>query len=356
MVLTRRGHKARMMVTRLPNEIITEIVRAAPKADQATLCRVSKFFHSLVLPVLNRVVEPARGNRNNIVLAGFCSALIADPGRAHVIRSFTFFAHGLPTKTLDVLVQAMNLMSRLEHLSINHPSSLMLSKLSLLTFPGLLSFHCPHVYERNGANMVAGLLTRHPTLIRIQLRSPPVPISLPNLQYFDGFARSIPLITTQSLRAVRLVWDPATQNFDDIFMALLPLRDFALPFVSSHVYCTGNYKQILPSLARRMPHTTSLQIVPSLLLNDEIVNHVTQWLPELRHLVYLALDHIPYSPKPRLSIANPQVTVQAWAKACPTLEGCSLVDSAWRKVDGTWQGYSLEDFRIHTGFSEYVIT
>ncbi|KAJ7619894.1 hypothetical protein B0H17DRAFT_1340776 [Mycena rosella] len=55
MVLTRRAHKA---ISRwLPNETITEIVQAAPRSDQASLCRVSKLFRDLCLPILYRVVE-----------------------------------------------------------------------------------------------------------------------------------------------------------------------------------------------------------------------------------------------------------------------------------------------------------
>jgi hypothetical protein len=83
MVLTRRGYKA---ISRwLPNEIITEIVCAVPWADQASLCRVSKLFHGICLPVLYRVVQlkSARG------ITSFCNTVPSNPAIAGYVRSLT---------------------------------------------------------------------------------------------------------------------------------------------------------------------------------------------------------------------------------------------------------------------------
>jgi hypothetical protein len=41
----------------LPNEIITQIIQASSASDQAALCRTSRLFHALGVPVLYRVVE-----------------------------------------------------------------------------------------------------------------------------------------------------------------------------------------------------------------------------------------------------------------------------------------------------------
>ncbi|KAJ6585584.1 hypothetical protein B0H19DRAFT_1110224, partial [Mycena capillaripes] len=55
MVLTRRQDKA--ILRWLPNEIISEIIQAAPTADRAALCQASKLFHSIGVSVLYRAVD-----------------------------------------------------------------------------------------------------------------------------------------------------------------------------------------------------------------------------------------------------------------------------------------------------------
>jgi hypothetical protein len=68
-----------------PNEVIEQIVQAAPPADRASLCRVSKLIHDLSLPILNRTVELYEYNS----AGAFCCALIEDPSRGDAIRSFS---------------------------------------------------------------------------------------------------------------------------------------------------------------------------------------------------------------------------------------------------------------------------
>ncbi|KAJ7773641.1 hypothetical protein DFH07DRAFT_1057176 [Mycena maculata] len=359
MVLTRRGHKARMMITRwLPNEIIIEIVRATPrKADQAALCRVSKLFHSLALPVLNRVVKV----RNNTITA-FCTALIADPTRADVIRSFTFVDYGRGPRTVspvDLLFEAMNLMHLLEHLSIDfkftsYPVS---SGLSLLTFPRISSckFGGRYKLDPTDADIVAHFFTRHPTITRLHIYFALTRISLPNLHSFDGFAPSIPMITAQGLKAARLAWTDGSITADNIFTTLNSLTNPVLPFVSSHTFYTRAYTTVLPSLSMQMPHTTTLEIRLAPILPDNgIINHLTQCLPRLNHLVYLAL-HCVFPRANQHYVPDPWAIVQTWANHCPTLEACSLFDNTWKKVDGSWLEYPKDDFRDQAGLSVFEI-
>jgi hypothetical protein len=68
-----------------PNEVIEQIVQAAPPADRASLCRVSKLIHDLSLPILNRTVELYEYNS----AGAFCCALIENPSRGDAIRSFS---------------------------------------------------------------------------------------------------------------------------------------------------------------------------------------------------------------------------------------------------------------------------
>ncbi|KAJ7675138.1 hypothetical protein B0H17DRAFT_1207877 [Mycena rosella] len=71
----RRAYKA--ISQWLPNEVLTEIIQAATQEDQASLCRVSKLFHALSLPVLNRTVRLA----HYASASAFSSAIIENPTR-----------------------------------------------------------------------------------------------------------------------------------------------------------------------------------------------------------------------------------------------------------------------------------
>ncbi|KAJ7100512.1 hypothetical protein C8R44DRAFT_888321 [Mycena epipterygia] len=104
MVLTRRAHKA---ISRwLPNEVLTEIIEVVPNlADRASLCRVSKLFHALCLPILYRVVH-LDVNLHSAVT--FSSSLKENPARAdairHLIVTSTMYYRGPATflPSLDV--------------------------------------------------------------------------------------------------------------------------------------------------------------------------------------------------------------------------------------------------------------
>ncbi|KAF7353954.1 hypothetical protein MVEN_01081800 [Mycena venus] len=83
MVLTRRAYKA---ISRwLPNEVISEIIQAAPPSDQAALCRTSQLFHALGVPMLYRIVVLCHYES----IEGFCSTVLANPSKfAGLVRSF----------------------------------------------------------------------------------------------------------------------------------------------------------------------------------------------------------------------------------------------------------------------------
>ncbi|KAJ7490808.1 hypothetical protein FB451DRAFT_1389566 [Mycena latifolia] len=83
MVLTRRAYKA---ISRwLPSEIILEIIQAAPQADRASLCRVSKLFHALGLPVLYRVVHL----QTRASAEAFGPTVLSNIALGPLVRSFT---------------------------------------------------------------------------------------------------------------------------------------------------------------------------------------------------------------------------------------------------------------------------
>jgi hypothetical protein len=67
-----------------PNEILTEILRAVPQSDQTALCRVSKLFHALCLPILYRVVHL----KDLKSIDSFCSSVLSNATARESLRSF----------------------------------------------------------------------------------------------------------------------------------------------------------------------------------------------------------------------------------------------------------------------------
>ncbi|KAJ6510755.1 hypothetical protein C8R45DRAFT_395776 [Mycena sanguinolenta] len=207
MVLTRRAHRRRMDISRwLPNEVIVQIIQHSAQADQAILARASKLFHDLCLPILYRVVKIADFPDT---IASFHSAIIENPSRADVVRSFTLVRphdnlnHFSIQSRRDLLIATLKLMLNLDHLSVSRMALNEYYRRILLAecnFPRLSS--CDIWVPRYSsttppADLVAGFLARHPNLKRVHLHShpamdvdvePSVRISLPNLEYYAGDA------------------------------------------------------------------------------------------------------------------------------------------------------------------------
>ncbi|KAJ7500505.1 hypothetical protein B0H11DRAFT_1995587 [Mycena galericulata] len=373
---TRDKYEERMDITRwFPNEVITDIVESAARNDQATLCRVSKLFHNLSLPVLTRAVVVRRDSLDS--LSAFCSALIANPSRADAVRSFTFWDAETAgdSERVDVLLfEAMNLMSGLEHLSLFRAEDIYRlepgtfssigSKLPCLTFPRLLGFQITLQFRSDGISpedLIAVFSTRHPTLTLLRIGfgsdviSPSARISLPRLQCFEGTARRLPATVAHGLRAVRLQWDSRTKIHSDlIILALKGLTN--VNTISSHDWwTTHDCMSLFTSLSKHMPHTSSLQLrILDLGTANETERIITECLPLFNRLAYIALEcvHIVFA-VPTSDADRSRSTLNAWVNACPTLKACYLHDAAWAKVDGAWQNFSTEDFRIQAGLSVF---
>ncbi|KAJ7454634.1 hypothetical protein B0H11DRAFT_1926461 [Mycena galericulata] len=302
MVLTRSVRKARSreIARWLPDELITEIIRNISKADQANLCRVSKLFRSLTLPVLNRDVALYVGN--GPVLDAFCSALLANPARADAIRSFTLWDDG-PFTISDQTFQAMKLMTRLEHLGAVHQMT---------------------------------------------------PEEVPDEDFGEGTSKLVPGLAASNLGAFRLEWISSPPwvlgelTIDETIVALNSLTTSSSPFVSAHDCLLGSAdtKELLRCLSTHMPHTMSRASA-----GDESIDHVTEYLPRFNRLAFLSLDCI--YPRSPIAVDRTWAAVQTWATACPTLGACNVYGSAWRKVDRIWQEYSVEEFLVQAGVSEF---
>ncbi|KAJ7625817.1 hypothetical protein FB45DRAFT_1060433 [Roridomyces roridus] len=269
MVLTRSQRKALSSLTRrLPNELLIEIIDNVLESDLASLCRVSKLLHALTLPFLNRAIVLVVYYRAPFM--AFCSALVANPTRGSAIRSLTIRPRStVSDRELDLLVEAMKLMSRLEELHLSVAA--LCPKLSLLTFPRLLTCEFRFIPS---CHDVVQFLTRHATITHLTVRlgaaytnSPDIPtISLPGLVHLEASSHIFKRVVSQNIPAMRLFWshpaDIHRANFvDQTVLAFKALTNAEAPFISyQHLVdmCGVGCTDILDSLSRHMQHTTSL--------------------------------------------------------------------------------------------------
>ncbi|KAJ7675123.1 hypothetical protein B0H17DRAFT_1081525 [Mycena rosella] len=305
-----------------PYEIITQIMEATPRADQASLCRVSSMFHDLCVPLLYSVVQIC--HRHNAL--AFYSALVENPKVLESIRSCSFFSTG--PMTSNILLQSINLMPRLEHLTTHDDRVL-----QTCTVPSLISCRIGLKRPVPEANIIASFLTRHPALARVRVdivsrfQPPSVPISLPNLQRFDGPACFIPLMLSRGLAEARLRWHPgetySNTDIDRIFAALHSLTSPEIPFFSSYEYYNDLGIPIVTAASIHLPHTRTLRVrnaTPWTLNDLGIIRHITTCLPRFAAVVYLAVNFDDGS----LGISAERATVEAWTEAFLTLEAYCL--------------------------------
>ncbi|KAF7341921.1 hypothetical protein MSAN_02048000 [Mycena sanguinolenta] len=151
----------------LPNELLVQIIQHSPAGKQAILCRLSRLFHDLCVPVLYRVVEI----KDSDSVALFCSAIIANPSRAGAVRSFTVDVSRSRIEHYgDLLLASLKLMLRLDHLFLSQTaldygqSSILLEE---CIFPQLIScdIWAPSWSKNESvSDLVAAFLARHSTL------------------------------------------------------------------------------------------------------------------------------------------------------------------------------------------------
>jgi hypothetical protein len=79
-----RGYKS--ISQWFPNEVMSEIIQAAPRLDQVALFRTCKLFHALGVPILYRVVDL----NDYTSIEGFCSTVLANPTKfGELVRSLS---------------------------------------------------------------------------------------------------------------------------------------------------------------------------------------------------------------------------------------------------------------------------
>ncbi|KAJ7612192.1 hypothetical protein FB45DRAFT_1065550 [Roridomyces roridus] len=245
-----------------------------PRADQAALCRVSKLLHALTLPVLNgTVVLDDRRYRTHTFSDAFLSSVIDDPGRASFTRSLTLiFRSASYDSTCDLLFQTLESLKALRHLSLKimNPSEIFLSHLPHLTFPQLSTCHIEISDHKIRVPSVAQFLSRHPTITQLRLwpiQESTHPVSpsewaasmLPNLQNYQGTSALLPAFSTRNLRSIVAWADPP----DHAVVRLLanPELPFAISITTDISADQQDQMQMnLRSLSEHMPFITQLQI------------------------------------------------------------------------------------------------
>ncbi|KAJ7732605.1 hypothetical protein DFH07DRAFT_846422 [Mycena maculata] len=380
MVLTRRRYKAYMVITRwLPNEIISEIIQSTPKADQATLCRVSKLFSGLTLPILNREVHILDADYSS---AAFFSGLIANPARAEAIRCFSVLPILGARKPIEVpptppnnfcylLLESMKLMRRLEHLRVLIIKGGMHTEfprlLQLCTFPRLLTCHVAqsHLYFQGAPE--GNFLTRHPTLTYLSVIPGVMPdpppstchlISLPNVEHYDGSASLIPRIFAGGLKQARLRWHfHGEAAIEHLIVSLISSTNPDTLLHLSHQYnSVDQCMPIIRSVSIHMSYVRTLQMCrlgnigePAISLNDTIIREIATYLARFTGLAYFAIEPVFGRAEPP---GGTEVSMQVLGDACPTLEACCLNSNAYKKVNGGWESCTALEFQVQAGLPQ----
>ncbi|KAJ7127565.1 hypothetical protein C8R43DRAFT_1134583 [Mycena crocata] len=341
-----------------PNEIFSEIISHTTKADQASLCRVSKLFHKLSLPILNRVVAIFQLS----AIESFCSALIAHPARAEAVRAFTAIVGDDWKFAQEQILISLNLMLNLEHFDVCGPCDFMSTTLQR-SFHRLLSCYLRYPNGTTASpNEAASFLNRHQTLTCLVvggLLSPSVRVNLPNLEVYEGNMAWLSKIVTGHLRKVRLVWSglgpPANIDIENSIAALASLANHNVPFVSRHLCFLVHIciTKIVAAVSTHMPQTMALQVYFSktltLLEYKNMLAAIAACLPRFTGLIFLAIQHI-YDNR----IAEKEMLrtcADTFLSACTTLEACALNQYAWRKVNRVWEECSEVDFRELSGLA-----
>ncbi|KAJ7619658.1 hypothetical protein FB45DRAFT_931348 [Roridomyces roridus] len=355
----------------LPNEVITEIFLHLPRADHLTLCRVSKLFHGLVLPILLQKVVLKPKWSNSSTLKAFCTALIENPARADSVRSLTFINRA-PYYAVaeDFLIQTLKLLRRLKHIWIEDSrTDGVVSHLSALILPDLSSCFFPRAdYPDAWKRDVAQFLSRHPTITQLHLWHEPdarftegTASVLPNLQYYSGSLHLLRFLSTDNLVVVRTTWTAQSPIFVQILGAQTG-HDFSLCIECPLV---EKVAQVLVQLSTHMPRLQKLRLTgldprlrdytvpynfnsnPTTTMS-ETLNQITKCLPRFERLAYLALalHHTARLP----STVKVDEALRNWADACPTLRGGCIGKKTWMDVGDQWEACSREEFDTEAGF------
>ncbi|KAJ7127564.1 hypothetical protein C8R43DRAFT_1027651 [Mycena crocata] len=284
------------------------------------------------------------------------------------------------------LMRFLTNLGNLEHLRISHDTlkgGYALPLLEQCTFPRLLSFDiCSpstvnddeeegssdsedeleleghHHDTCTSALPLASFMVRHQTLTRFTLRvdyesalaiSRSLPLSLPNLQYYDGPASLVPsLAVGGGLREAVLLWQRTDLSNSRMEVILTALASSTRPDIG--FVCQNNYRVhkdfmgVVEYLSRHIPQTKTLRV--SCLSSwpvEEPAHSLADVLLRFTGLLYIDLQDSFYVEEGQLTLMD----------TCPTLEGFCIGLMVQRKTDiGTWERCSYKDFLVLAGITE----
>ncbi|KAJ7612209.1 hypothetical protein FB45DRAFT_875095 [Roridomyces roridus] len=386
----------------LPDEVLIEIVRSAPKGNQAALCRTSKPFYALSLPILYQNVVLYLGEKTDIIDT-FCLTVVGHPERADVIRSLRFKNVGyirytwcLKSLNYDLFFESLKRMNNLEHLSFDDDTTSpedFSSRLASMTFPRLRHLAIYHPTSDSGRAQVARIFSLHRDLTHVALWSlcpdsdEPEYIKwdntvvLQNLRHYEGHSTALldACCTTRTLRAARIraiSWPTPRSIFATLQSRTS--RDQNLPFTLSIDYMLKNdeLQSMLVSLSGDMPqirclqmrsyedkmHIVGPQVFSAFIRANPFMQTTVQTFAEnLRRfgrIQYFALNYRAHYEYELGSVWNAKrchKAVKMFAEACPTLRACCIGSRAWKKVimDAPWVEYTRDAFEVDAGLSEF---
>ncbi|KAK7028307.1 hypothetical protein R3P38DRAFT_2935299 [Favolaschia claudopus] len=347
------------------NEVISEIIQAIPdRADVSAVCKTSKLFHSLGIPVLFQVVKLKNGSR----IMAFVRTVSAKPDVSGFVRSLTTIDIGSIKSSRLQWLACLKSLTKLEDLSMTYfqftPEDwdIFLS----FTFPRLVHCKLDASYNERSKKSPMDFVARHSALESLSLNvwdppKGPAPPQIPllNLRRLQGPASLAQRITAPRLGEVRLEWESVHfEDVEPIFSTLKTMIPADNSFVFSNDGCWDNrLHDFLPCIANNVPHvkTLHLHLIDTDMWNsDTHIEWVAEQLPPLSKLEYLSIvmrgdedDDHPYF------LADEEddlMAVETLGTACSSLQMCRLNDVVWRKENETWN-QSSDDFDRLAGIS-----
>ncbi|KAJ7619632.1 hypothetical protein FB45DRAFT_931270 [Roridomyces roridus] len=264
-----------------------------------------------------------------------------------------------------LLMECLKLMRQVERFSLRDFRPLRIgSCLPSLHFLNLwsctLAFHA-----ESWESHVANFLTRHPTITHLGLkmwtangRGPlqlPQGTLLPRLQYYHGPLHLLCGFSKHSLRAIRTSW-----NGGDPSSFIENLRAQTGPDLGSLSLCNlaaAKVSDVLVHLSKHMSHLEKLELhfwdAPT--NTAAIVNNINAYLTRSKRLAYLAMAFSTpdESDDAVVNSGNERRAFEMWTKTSPSLRGCCIGQTAWRKVGQKWEDCSKKVFLSEVGFAVF---
>ncbi|KAJ6465530.1 hypothetical protein C8R47DRAFT_48513 [Mycena vitilis] len=324
--------------TRLPNELIFELLVKLPQRDLATLCRTSRLISGLAIAELYHTISLSTA----AVLEKFLSSLYAD-SRSQYVREFSIdfpLSSKNPTLINDAAV-ALCHFHNLRSLTLKLVDLQLLDLLHDKYFPSLCVFR--YYTGRDLPLSLAGFINRHPKITILDLFRGDSsdfhlePIHLPNLTKYTGSGSFVQSMVCENKMIKTLcVYPPC----DDVGTVLAALSDMVSQNSLGFMMVSDELREasIFACLAVTMPQVrfVSLQTVLTA-ANPISEEHVADIAKSLRYLLDLVILEISDDMFRDVEdwetdisdLETDRSIVQCWSAACASLNAIKLHGKRW---------------------------